>query len=113
MSYAAVCASVIATRTLIVLAAICLVGAFTLGTVLPPFTSLAELIANSDHDALVWVKQFADRNLPEWLWLDVILPVLQRPCWLMPLAGGLVFLGLSLTLRSGRGKGVARTRHRG
>ena len=102
----------IATRILTVLAAVCLVGAFTLGTVVPPFTSLAELIANADHSVLVWVKDFADRNLPEWLWVNIILPVLLRPCWLLPLAGGLVFLGLSLTLRNGRGKGVARSRRR-
>ena len=102
----------IAIRTLTVLAAICLVGAFALGTVMPPFTSLAELIANADHSVLVWAKDFADQNLPRWLWLDIVVPVLLRPCWLLPLTGGVVFLGLSLTLRNGRGKGVARTRRR-
>ena len=112
MFYAAACALVIAIRTLTVLAAICLVGAFALGTVMPPFTSLAELIANTDHDTLVWFKGFADHNLPQWLWLDVLVPVLLRPDWLLPLAIGVVFLGLSLTLRNGRGKGVARTRRR-
>ncbi len=102
----------IAIRTLTVLAAICLVGAFTLGTVMPPLTSLAELIANADHSALVWAKDFADQSLPRWLWLDMVVPVLLRPCWMLPLAGGVVFLGLSLTLRNSRGKGVARTRRR-
>ena len=112
IAYAAICASVIATRVLTVFAAICLVGAFALGTVMPPFTSLAELIANADHSVLVWTKEFADRNLPQWLWLDIIVPVLLRPCWLLPLAAGLVFLGVSLTLRNNRGKGVARSRRR-
>ena len=102
---------VILFRTLMVLAAIFLVIAFTLVTVMPPFTSLAELIANTDHAALVWAKDFADHNLPAWLWLNIVVPVLLRPCWLPPLAAGLVFLGLSVTLR-GRGKGVARTRRR-
>lgn len=102
----------IAIRSLTVLSAICLVGAFTLATVMPPFTSLAELIANTDHAVLVWAKDFSDHNLPRWLWLDVVVPLLLRPCWLSPLAGGVVFLGLSLTLRSGRGKGIAHTRRR-
>ena len=112
MPHAAVYAPVIAIRTLTVLAAICLVGAFTLATVVPPFTSLAELIANADHSVLVWAKGFADKNLPQWLWLDIVVPVLLRPCWLLPLAGGVVFLGLSLTLRNSRGNGVARSRRR-
>lgn len=112
MPYAAVYAPVIATRILTVLSAICLVGAFTLGTVMPPLTSLAELIANTDHSVLVWTKDFADQNLPRWLWLDIVVPALLRPCWLLPLAAGVVFLGLSLTLRGGRGNGIARTRRR-
>jgi hypothetical protein len=109
--YVAASIRVILFRTLMVLAAIFLVIAFTLVTVMPPFTSLAELIANTDHAALVWAKDFADHNLPAWLWLNIVVPVLLRPCWLPPLAAGLVFLGLSVTLR-GRGKGVARTRRR-
>lgn len=102
------------TRSLNVLAAIFLVLAFALVSILPPFTSLGEVIANYDHPLLLWLKATFETRLPEWLWLDIVVPLLLRPVWLLPLSFGLVLIGLSVTLssRKGKGKKVARSRWR-
>lgn len=100
----------ILSRVLAVLSAACLVGAFTLATVLTPFESLAELIADWDHPTLVWLKHAAVTHLPGWVWEEVIVPILLRPAWLVPTALGLLLLGFSLTL--GSRKSVARSHRR-
>ncbi len=100
----------IITRAFAVLSAACLVGAFTLATVLTPFESLAELLADWDHDWLVWLNDAAVAHLPPWLWQDVMIPILQRPAWLMPTSLGLVLLGCAVTI--GSRKSVARSHRR-
>jgi hypothetical protein len=49
-------------------------------------------------------------HLPPWLWQDVMIPVLQRPAWLMPTSLGLVLLGCAVTI--GSRKSVARSHRR-
>ncbi len=90
----------ILTRCLAVLSAICLVGAFTLATVLTPFESLAELLADWDHAWLVWLKTASESHLPGWLWQGMMIPILLRPAWLLPTALGLIMLGFAVTIGS-------------
>lgn len=104
----------ILTRTLNVLAAAMLVLAFALASMLPPFTSLGEVIANYDHPLLIGLRATFDARLPGWLWTQVVVPLLLRPVWLLPLSFGLVLIGLSVTMasRNKKGKGLARSRRR-
>ncbi len=104
----------ILTRTLSVLAAALLVLAFTLASILPPFTSLGEVIANYDHALLLWLRATFEARFPGWLWTQIVVPLLLRPVWLLPLSFGLVFVGLSVTMasRNKKGKGLARSRRR-
>jgi len=90
----------ILSRVMAVLAAILLVTAFALATVLPPGTSLVELIADMDHPTLVWLKTASDLHLPAWVWDNLEIPLLVRPAWLLPTSLGLVALGCSVTLGS-------------
>lgn len=92
------------------LSAASLVGAFTLAMVLTPFESLAELLADWDHPWLVWFANASEADLPGWLWRDVMVPVLQRPAWLLPTGLGLVLLGFAVTL--GSRKSVAQSHRR-
>lgn len=97
-------------RVLAVLSAASLVGAFALATVLTPYESLAELLADWDHPWLVWLNDFSVRHLPDWLWHDVMIPVLMRPAWLLPTAFGLLLLGGAVTANSR--KSVTRSHRR-
>ncbi len=92
------------------LSATSLVGAFTLATVLTPFESLAEVLADWDHPWLVWLKDLSEAHLPRWLWQDVMVPILLRPAWLLPTAVGLVLLGFAVTI--GSRKSVASSHRR-
>jgi hypothetical protein len=88
---------------LAVLAAVCLVAAFALAVLLPPTLSLLHLIAMTDHAALLALQDGVVGHLGDWTWQRLFMPVLARPCWLMPLMLGVVLGGasLSLALRSG------------
>jgi hypothetical protein len=90
----------ILSRIMAVLAAILLVGAFALATVLPPGTSLVELLADMDHPLLVWLKDVSTSSLPSWVWDGVEVPILVRPAWLVPTSLGLIALGCAITLGS-------------
>ncbi len=97
-----------------VLAAALLVLAFALASMLPPFTSLGEVIANYDHPLLLGLRATFEAWFPNWLWTQVMVPLLLRPVWLLPLSLGLVFVGLSVTMasRNKKGKDLARSRRR-
>lgn len=97
-------------RALAVASAFCLVAAFSIATLLPPFTSLAEALADMDHPLLVWLKDTVQLHLSDWLWLNVFVPVLTRPDWLMLACLGLIFAGAAVTLSSR--KGVTRSHRR-
>jgi hypothetical protein len=90
----------ILSRVMAVLAAILLVGAFALATVLPAGISLVEVLADTDHPALVWMKNFSALHLPGWVWDSVEVPLLVRPVWLLPAALGMIAVGCSITLGS-------------
>ncbi len=85
-------------RVLAVLAAGALVGAFALATMLPPMTSLAELVGMLDNRTLIALPQIVRGSAGEWAWRWLVLPVLMRPVWLLPMACGVVLGGLAITL---------------
>ena len=90
----------ITTRIFSVLAAILLVAAFTLATVLPPDLALAGAVSMLDGDLLVRVQELAKDQLPPWVWPHLALPLLLRPVWLVPATLGIVFAGCAATLAS-------------
>ncbi len=90
----------ILSRIMAVLSAICFVAAFSVATIMPPTTSLAELIADLDHPTLVWLKDASEAYMPGWAWRDMEIPMLLRPAWLLPTGLGLVLLGFAVTLGS-------------
>jgi hypothetical protein len=85
-------------RILAVLAAMCLVGAFALLTLFPPMLSLAELLAMADHSLLVAVQDWTRMRVSEWVWEALAVPLLVRPCWLVPVAVALLCGAASVTL---------------
>lgn len=86
-------------RVLAVMAAVALVGAFALATMLPPTTSLADLVGMLDNRTLLALPQIVRGHAPEWVWEWLVLPVLIRPVWLPPTALGVVLGGLAITLQ--------------
>jgi len=96
-------------RILAVLAAIFLVIAFALATLLPPMLSLGELAAMVDHPTLVAVQDWTRMQISQWAWDQLAMPLLERPCWLVPIAIGLVCTGAAVTLAS---RGGVRRSHR-
>ena len=89
----------ILSRILSVLSAVCLVAGFTAATVLSPTEPLAIWIAEHDHALLVGMQTVIQTH-SSWLWRWVVVPVLERPVWLVPVALGLVSLGAVVTLGS-------------
>ena len=85
-------------RALSVLSASSLVLAFALAVTMPPTSTLAQLITRWRPTGVQGLEAFTDRNLPDWAWESVVLPVLSRPCWLMPVEAALVFGGIATTV---------------
>lgn len=97
-------------RVLLVLAAICFVASFALALLLPSTLSLAGFIARVDHAALVDLQNATRATLGDSVWRSVLVPLLGRPDWLLPLTLGLVFAGAALTCASR--EAAPRSRHR-
>ena len=87
-----------AVRVLAVLAAVCLIAAFTLLLMLPPLLSLAQYISWVDHTKLLALQSLVRDHMSEWLWRAVALPLLARPSWLLPLCLGIVLGGAAVTI---------------
>ena len=94
--------SPIAERVLAVLAAVCLVAAFALANLMPIALPLSALMSMIDHPALLALQDFVRDHISQWVWRAVFLPVLMRPCWLLPLVLGVVLGGAALTVASRR-----------
>jgi hypothetical protein len=97
-------------RILWVLAAISMVASFTLALLLPPSLTLSSLIARLDHGILVRLQDFVRSNISDWAWTGLVLPLLARPDWLLPLGLGVVFAGLAVSVGSGTGPARANRR---
>jgi hypothetical protein len=89
-------------RVLAVLAAILLVGSVALATLESPDMPLGQVLLMYDRAFLTTLQSQVDRFFPHWMWTEVLLPVMMRPAWLIPAALGLICVGLSLTLPTGR-----------
>ncbi len=90
----------IAVRILSVLAAGFLVGAFAIATILSYDLPLADLVTMMDRGFVTWTHEAAVAHLPSWVWLNILLPVLTRPAWLLPAAAGLICGGAAVTVAS-------------
>ncbi len=97
-------------RVLAVAAAICFVAAFTMATLLPPMTTLSEVLADIDHPFPTWLRTFVTGHLSDWVWINLFMPILGRPDWLLFACFGVIFAGAALTLSSR--KGVTRSHRR-
>ena len=97
-------------RVLSVLAASCLVLAFALAITMPPTATLAQLILRWNPAGVADVQGFLLRNLPDWVWQAIALPILTRPCWLLPVDGALVFGGVAVTFALRRSRAAERRR---
>ena len=89
-----------AMRLFAVFAAVLLVGAFTLATVLPPDTPLAEVLSMLDRAVLGRIAALEHANLPAWMWNEITVPLLLRPVWLLPACLGVICGGFAVTLAS-------------
>jgi hypothetical protein len=85
-------------RALAVLAAICLVVAFTLLLTLPLDLPLAQCIDRIDHAKLLALQSLVRDHLSEWAWQALTLPLLARPGWLLPLSLGILFGGAAISV---------------
>ncbi len=93
----------IAARALAVLAAANFVAAFALATLLPPLTTLAQLAVRLDQHALLALQDVLIGHGSPWLWNNLALPLLLRPCWLAPVCVGVLCAGGATTLASRTG----------
>jgi hypothetical protein len=75
-----------------------LVTAFALASLLRPSTTLAAAIAQLDHAVLLAWQQAERTGVAAWVAGHVVVPMLVRPVWLGPVAVGVVFLGVALSL---------------
>lgn len=91
-------APVILRRTLAICAAVLLVAAFALATLEPPDMPLGSLLYSLDAGFLNLLQGEIQRHLPSWLWGRVVVPVLIRPAWLLPAAGGILCAGGAASL---------------
>ncbi|MBV9786083.1 MAG: hypothetical protein JO264_19955 [Acidisphaera sp.] len=99
-----------AMRALAVLAAVLLVGAFALATVLPPDLSLGQALSMLDRTLVGRLQALERAYLPGWVWTQITVSLLIRPAWLMPACLGVICGGAAATLASGGGTQRSRRR---
>jgi hypothetical protein len=74
------------------------VAAFALATLEPPDLPLGSLLYSLDAGFLNLLQAAIQRHLTPWLWDRVLVPVLIRPDWLLPAAGGILCAGGAASL---------------
>jgi hypothetical protein len=84
-------------RVFTVLAAVFLVGAVALATMLPPDMTLHEAMHAIDAIRADDFQHTLAATLGKTMWDWVIAPLLLRPVWMMPLSLGLICVGGALT----------------
>ena len=97
-------------RVLSVLAAVALVLAFTLAITMAPTATLSQLITRWSPAGVAGLETWTLRTLPDWIWWRVMVPVLTRPCWLLPVDFALVFAGIAATIALRRTQSAERRR---
>ena len=85
-------------RSLAICAAVLLVAAFALATLEPPDMPLGTFLYGVDAGFLNLLQAAIQRHLTPWLWDRVLVPVLVRPAWLLPAAGGILCAGGAASL---------------
>jgi hypothetical protein len=99
---------VILSRILAVAAALLLVGAVALAMLAPPEMQLGRALFLLDHDLPRALHGGIEAHFADWMWTDLVLPLLVRPVWLIPASIGLLCAGGALTLGSRTGPGPRR-----
>ena len=87
-----------AARIFAVVAAVFLVTAVALCTLMPQGLTLGQGLLMLDRGSPAWLRAHS----AAWLWDWVELPFLLRPLWLLPAFLGLICVGLSVTLNGGK-----------
>lgn len=87
-------------RVFAVLAAILLVGSVALVALMPADSSLGQALRDLTGTAPDRALGLFSTGLPRTLWEAVIVPVLVRPVWLVPVSLGLICVGGTLTALS-------------
>ena len=91
-------------RTFVILAAVLFVVGAAVASVDGPMMPLVDGMAMIDHNWIGWL----DGHSSQWLKRWVLGPVLVRPAWLLPVALGVVAIGLAASLNSMRGTPLRR-----
>lgn len=84
-------------RVFAVLAAVLLVGSVALASLQPADTSLIQAIHALNGDAPEHFQRFVIGSLGHGFWEAVVLPVLVRPVWMIPVCLGLICIGGAVT----------------
>jgi hypothetical protein len=50
------------------------------------------------------------KGVSQWVWANLVVPVLLRPVWILPITLGMVTAGLAVTLSNRRGSANSRRR---
>lgn len=93
----------ILSRGLLILAAMCFVGAASLAILYPPYMSLNRLLFRINHELPAGVQEMVRGTFGEDVWRWGAVPILTRPAWLLPLSAAIVLAGLAFTFRSRSG----------
>ncbi len=78
------------------------VGAFAAALLYPVTMPLQRLVAQFDQQLLPGMQDWVRDHWGDRIWTALFVPILARPCWLMPLAGSLVLAGVALTMLNAR-----------
>ncbi len=87
-------------RVLMVLSAAFLVAAFVMALLLSPGTSLGTALSRADHQLLVNLQDTLRGASLGWLWTGLVVPLLARPSWLLPLTVAVLCGGGAFSLAS-------------
>jgi hypothetical protein len=89
---------VIAQRAFAIAAAALFVLAVGVATFGAEAMSLSEALYLIDQGAVDKLLTWANHAFGPWVWGAVLQPLLVRPAWLLPAAGGVICTGLALSL---------------
>ena len=87
-------------RILMVLSAAALVAAFSLALMLSPGTNLGAALSRADHQLVVNLQDTLRDASLGWVWSGLVLPLLARPSWLLPLSLAVLSGGGAFSLAS-------------
>ncbi len=90
-------------RSLLVAAALCVVAAFALAVLYSPAMRLERFIAMMDSGAVLRMQGWVREAWGEWAWQSVVVGLLVRPAWLLPLSLAVILIGLAVSFRTARG----------